>query len=171
MSKKILILSMFLATMVLLSGCIEDKNKESPVNGTQTIKSDQIPTVNLPPGFSLMVVHETEVNISGTPRKAIEGVYRNDGNEILIQIFNTETPEALLDGYKSKLQYKDASYNPFTEIYINGHNATQEEYQALENGTQILKYNIIWTTKNSLIKVGGSHDPAKVKDLAGAIKS
>jgi len=169
MSKKILILSMFLATMVLLSGCIDDKNSESPVNGTQTIKSDQIPTVNLPPGFTLMAVHEADIDIGNSSMKAIEGVYRNDGDEVYIQVFNSETPQALIDEYKS--QYKDANYDPFTEISINGHNATQVKYYVIKNGIQIPKYHIIWTTKNSLIKVGSSVDAQKVTDLATATNS
>ncbi|HMB46439.1 MAG TPA: hypothetical protein VKL21_11530 [Candidatus Methanoperedens sp.] len=169
MKKIIIILSVFLAAMVLISGCIDDKKSENPVNGTEIIESDQIPTANLPPGFTLMAVHETEADIGNSSRKAIEGVYRIDGDEIYIQVFNSETPEALIDELKS--QYKDVKYDPFTEISINGHDATQVKYYIIKNGTQIPKYNVIWTTKNSLIKVGSSVDSQKVIDLAEAIKS
>ncbi len=169
MSKIIIILSMFLATIVLISGCIDDKNNKDPINKTQTITSEKIPTVNLPSGFTFMVEHETDVDIGNSSMKAIEGVYRNDGDEVYIQVINSETPEALIDEYKS--QYKDANYNPFTEISINGHNATQVKYYIIINGTQIPKYNIIWTTKNSFIKVGSSVDARKLTDLATATNS
>src|SRR4030066_615546 len=163
MSKIIIILSMFLATMVFISGCLED-NTSNLANKTETITSEQIPTVNLPSGFTFMAVHETEVDIGSSSRKAIEGVYRSDGDEIYIDVFNTETPEAYIDEYKA--YYKDANYDPFTEISINGHNATQVKYYITENGKQIPKYTIIWTTKNSMIKVGSSVDVQKVIDLA-----
>lgn len=159
---------MFLATMVFISGCLDD-NTNIPANKTETIASEQIPTVNLPSGFTFLAVHETEVDIGNSSRKANEGVYRSGGDEVYIQVFNSENPEALVEEYKS--EYKDANYDPFTEISINGHNATQVKYPIIDNGNQILKYNIIWTTKNSMIKVGGSSDPKKVKDLAEAIKS
>ena len=159
---------MFLATMVFISGCLDDKTNEDPANKTETITSEQIPTVNLPSGLTFMAVHETEVDI-GTPRKAIEGVYRSDGDEIYIDVFNTETPEAFIEEYKA--QYKDANYDPFTEISINGHNATQVKYYITINGTDIPKYNIIWATKNSMIKVGGSVDAQKVIELAKATNS
>ncbi len=167
MSKKIIILSMFLATMVLISGCIDDKGNKDP-ESNETIISEQIPTTNLPPGFTFMEVDETTESISNFPREAIEGIYRSDGDELYIYVFKNETPELLINEYKS--EYKDANYDPFTEISINGHNATQVKYPVTDNGTQILKYNIIWTTKNSMIKVGGSPDLKKVKDLAEAIK-
>ena len=159
---------MFLATMVFISGCLDDKTND-PVNKTGTITSDQIPTTNLPPGLTFMAVHETEVDIGASSRKAIEGVYRSDGDEIYIDVFNTEMPEAFIDEYKA--YYKDANYDPFTEISINGHNATQVKYYITKNGTQIPKYNIIWTTKNSMIKVGGSVDAQKAIDLAKATNS
>ncbi|MCX9081821.1 MAG: hypothetical protein OIN83_06455 [Candidatus Methanoperedens sp.] len=168
MSKIIIILSMFLATMVFISGCLED-NTSNLANKTETITSEQIPTVNLPSGFTFMAVHETEVDIGSSSRKAIEGVYRSDGDEIYIDVFNTETPEAYIDEYKA--YYKDANYDPFTEISINGHNATQVKYYITENGKQIPKYTIIWTTKNSMIKVGSSVDVQKVIDLAKATNS
>lgn len=168
MSKKI-ILSMFLAAMVFISGCLDDTTIENPGNKTQTITSEQIPTANLPSGLTFMAIHETEVDIGSSSRKAIEGVYRGDGDEIYIDVFNTETPEAFLDEYKA--QYKEANYAPFTEISINGHNATQVKYYITVNGTQIPKYNVIWTTKNSMIKVGGSVNAQKVIDLAKATNS
>ena len=159
---------MFLATMVFISGCLED-NTSNLANKTETITSEQIPTVNLPSGFTFMAVHETEVDIGSSSRKAIEGVYRSDGADISIDVVNIETSEALIAEYKS--QYEDVNYDPFTEISINDHKATQVKYYITENGKQIPKYTIIWTTKNSMIKVGSSVDVQKVIDLAKATNS
>ena len=170
MSKKIIILSIFIAASILISGCIIDKNNGTG-NETKTNISNIIPTINLPSGVTFIDVNnEANISIGNSSIKAIEGIYRSntDKDEIYIDVINTETPEALIDEFKS--YYKDANYDPFTEISINGHNATQVKYPVTDNGSQILKYNIIWTTKNSMIKVGGSPDLKKVKDLAEAIK-
>ncbi|MFA4957375.1 MAG: hypothetical protein WC556_10445 [Candidatus Methanoperedens sp.] len=171
MSKKIIILSIFIVASIFLSGCIFDKNNGTTGNETKTINSELIPTINLPSGFTFLAVHDSEVDIGNSSVKAIEGIYRSntDEDEIYIDVVNTETPEALIDEYKS--QFKDANYEPFTEISINGHKATQVKYYITKNGTQIPKYNLIWATKNSMIKVGGSVDAQKVIDLATATNS
>jgi len=171
MLKKTVILSMFLALIVLFSGCINN-NTEKPVNETGNAKYEQIPTTNLPPGITFMDVHETDVQIGDSARKAIEGIYRSDTDtdEIYIQVFNTETPQTLVDEYKS--QYKNANYEPFNETSVNGHKATQVKYYGTtKDGKQIPKYNLIWTTKNSMIKVGGSVDAQKLMNLAAATNS
>ena len=170
MFNKIIILSMFLVATVFISGCIDDKNKENPVNNTDTIKSEQIPTINLPSGFTFIAVHETQVDIGNSSRKAIEGVYRTDtGEDVYIQVFKTDSPETILEEYKAT--YKDANYNPFTEIVFNGHKATQVMYYFTSNGQEVKKYNIIWTNKDSMLKVGSSIDAQKVINLATATNS
>ncbi|MCX9085353.1 MAG: hypothetical protein OIN87_11225 [Candidatus Methanoperedens sp.] len=168
MYKKIIILSIFIITSILISGCIDTNNGS---RGNETIKSDMIPTINLPAGFTYLDAHETQVDIGNTSQKAIEGIYRSktEDDEIYIQIFDIENPQTLIDEYKS--QYKDANYDPFTEITINGHKATQVKYYITRNGKQLSKYNIIWTTTNSMIKVGGSEDSQKVIELAAATNS
>ena len=173
MSKKIIIiiLSIFVAASILISGCITDKNNGTNGNETKTNISNIIPTINLPSGLTFMAIHETTVDVGGSSRNAIEGIYRSntDEEDVLIDVFNTETPEALLNEYKS--EYKDANYNPFNETSINGHKATQVKYYITKNGTQIPKYILVWTTKNSMIKVGGSVDAQKVINLATATNS
>jgi hypothetical protein len=52
MLKKIVVLFILLAVTAFVSGCIDDKTGENPVNKTDTIKSEQIPTINLPSGFT-----------------------------------------------------------------------------------------------------------------------
>jgi len=167
MLKKIILLMMLLSVTAFVSGCIDNKTNDNPVNKTETIKSEQIPTVNLPSGFTFLAIHEADVDIGTSSRKAIEGVYRTDtGEDVYIQVFQTDSPEAIMEEYKAT--YKDVGYNPFTEIYFNGHKATKVMYQFTSNGRDVEKFNIIWTTKNSMIKVGSSIDAQKVINLATA---
>ncbi len=155
-----------MAALIFISGCITDQNGNKE-NNTSTIKSELIPTINLPAGFTFMTVHETENPIGNSSLKSIEGVYRTDtGDDIYIQVFKTDSPQALIDEYKS--QYKDAGYQPFTEIYFNGHKATQVMYFYTKNGKSEPKYNLIWEAKDSVIKVGPSTDTQKVINLATA---
>jgi len=167
MSKKIILLTIFLAAAVFISGCITDKDKENTGNKSETIKSDIIPTINLPSGITFMAIHETNVEIGNSSRKAKEGIYRTDqGEDIYVQVFESESPEELLNEYKS--QYKDAGYDPFTEISFNGHKANKVMFYFTSNGNSVSKYNVIWTNNNSMIKVGSSIDAQKVINLATA---
>ena len=167
MSKKIIILSIFIAASILISGCITDKNNGTKGNETKTNNSDIIPTINLPSGITYLAIHDTDIEIGNSSKKAIEGVYRTDqGEDIYIQVFETEKPEELLDEYKA--QYKDAGYDPFTDIYFNGHKATKVMYYFIRNGQSVSKYNIVWTINNSMVKVGSSTDAQNVINLATA---
>ncbi len=170
MSKKyiiISILSIFIAVSILFSGCIADKNNGTKVNETKNISSDIIPKINLPSGFTFLAVHDADVEIGNFSKKATEGVYRTEqGEDIYVQVFETEKPEELLEEYKA--QYKDEGYDPFTEIYFNGHKATKVMYYFTSSGKSVPKYNVIWTINNSMIKVGSSTDAQKVINLATA---
>lgn len=167
MSKKSIILTIFIAASILISGCIFDKYNGTTGNETKTINSDIIPTINLPSGFTYMAVHDTIIENGNFSHKATEGVYRTDqGEDIYVQVFETEKPVELLDEYKA--QYKDEGYDPFTDIYFNGHKATKVMSDSTSNGKSVPKYNVIWTFNNSMIKVGSSTDAQKVINLATA---
>ena len=108
--------------------------------------------------------------LATSSRKAIEGYYRTDtGEDIYIQVFKTDSPETILSEYKAT--YKDVGYDPFTEIYFNNHNATKVMYYFTVDGKLVPKYNLIWTTNVSMIKVGSSIDAQKVINLATATNS
>lgn len=170
MSKKIIILSIFIAAFILISGCITDKDNGTKVNGTKNIDSDIIPTINLPSGFTYMGIHDTNIDVGNSSNKATEGIYKIEPDEtIYVQVFKTEKPEELLNEFKA--QYKDANYDPFTEISFNGHKATKITYYFVSDGKQVPKYYVIWTIKNSMIKVGSSTDAQKVIELATATKN
>jgi hypothetical protein len=168
MSKKIIIiLSIFIAAFILISGCITDKDTGTKGNETKTLNSDIIPTINLPSGFTFLAIHDSDVEIGNFSKKATEGVYRTEqGEDIYVQVFKTEKPDELLEEYKA--QYKDAGYDPFTSISFNGHKATKVVYYFTQNGDSVPKYNVVWTINNSMIKVGSSTDAQKVINLATA---
>lgn len=175
MMKKLVMMSVFVALIVLFSGCIngtDPANKtQNTTNNADNLQYENIPRTNLPSGITFLDVHEAEVDIGNFTKDAIEGIYRKNASddEVYIHIINNETPQTLIDEFKS--YYKEANYNPFTEIEINGHKATQVKYYIVVNGKQIPKYTIIWATKNSMIKVGGSTDLQDVIDLATATKN
>jgi hypothetical protein len=162
-NKYVLIL---LAATVILSGCVFDKNGTT----NPPVKPHLIPQTNLPSGFTYMGSHETPVNIGGSFINATEGVYRNNGEDFYIQVINNSNPEALITQYK--LQYKDAKYNPFTEISLNGHKATQVTDYSTVNGEQKSHYTILWATENAMILVSSpTADAQTVTALATATGS
>ena len=170
MSKKSIILSIFIAASILISGCILDTNNGTKGNETKTIKSDIIPTINLPTGFTYMAVHETNIDNGNFSHKAIEGVYRTEqGEDIYVQVFETDKPEELLKEYKA--QYNNEDSNPFTDIYFNGHKATKIVSYFTSDGKSVPKYMIVWIINNSMIRVGSSTDAQKVINLATATNS
>jgi len=127
MLKKLVILSMFFAMIVLFSGCIDNKSTDQPnktqntANNTVNLQYEHIPRTNLPSGITFLDVHDADVEIGNSTQNAIEGIYRKNASddEVYIHIIKNETPQTLIDEFKS--YYKEANYNPFTEIEINGH--------------------------------------------------
>lgn len=158
--KKILLL--VLLTSVFISGCIFDKD-----NGKQINESKFIPQNDLPAGFTYMAIHETSVDIGDSSINAIEGVYRNSrGEDMYIQALENNAPSALVNEYK--LRYKDANWDPFEEIFLNGHKATKIKDYTTMNGQQTPKYSIIWATEKYMMLVGSSIDAQSVMNLASA---
>ena len=160
-NKKILLL--VLLTSVFISGCIFDKDD----NGKQINGSKFIPQKDLPAGFTYMAIHETSVDIGNSSINAIEGVYRNSkGEDMYIQALENNSPSALINEYK--LRYKDANWDPFEEIFVNGHKATKVKDYTTMNGQQTPKYSIIWATEKYMMLVGSSIDAQSVMNLASA---
>ncbi|MCZ7382374.1 MAG: hypothetical protein O8C64_12495 [Candidatus Methanoperedens sp.] len=156
MSKKLWISAVLIIT-VLISGCIFDKEK---VNQNSTLNSGLIPQTGLPAGFTFMAIHETTQDIGGTSINATEGVYRyNNVEDVYIQVIKNDNPETLIAQYKSS--YKDAKYDPFTEISLNGHKATQVMDYTTINGQNTQSYSIIWTTEKAMILVSSPTSDAK----------
>ncbi len=158
MNKFVLLL---IITTVFISGCIFDKN-----NGSTPVKQDIIPQTNLPVGFTYMGTHETSVSIGGVSLVATEGVYRNAGEDVYIQVVRNDRPEALITQYKK--QYKDVNYNPFEDISFNGHEATKVTDYTVIDGKQSPRYTVVWAKEKNMIIVGSSGNPQTVIALATA---
>lgn len=164
MSNKIVFLSILLIITVFVSAFIFNGDTGTPENN-QT-GPDFIPKANLPAGFTFMGIHETALNIGGSSINAIEGVYRYNGDDIYIQAIKNDKPDALINQYK--LQYKDKKYNPFQEISLNGHMATQITDYTTVMGQQKPFYSLIWPKGDYMILVGSSSDAGAVTNLATA---
>lgn len=163
MSNKFIRLSILLATIVFISGCIFNNNTGTQVN---TLESAIIPKTNLPSGFTYMGIHEPAVEIGGSSMNATEGVYRYNGDDIYIQVIKNDKPDALIAQYK--LDYKDAKYNPFEEISFNGHKATQVTDYSTINGHQKSYYTVIWANDIYMFIVGKSPNAQALIALASA---
>ncbi len=164
MSNKFVLLSIFLITAVFISGCID--GSKPPV---KTTGQDFIPTADLPTGFTYMSTHDVEVDIGDKSVNATEGVYRNGGDDIYVQVIGTENPGALLEQYKSDIKKRfEDKYDPFEEISLNGHTATKVADSTVMNGLSKTIYSITWATEKSIVIVGSSSNLQAVKDLATA---
>lgn len=163
--KNPVILLVLLITAVFISGCIFDGDNSEK----KSAASELIPTTNLPEGFTYLGIHESSVDIGGSGINSTEGIYKNSGDDIYIQVVENDKPDALLAQYKSQLkkQYKD-DYNLFEELSFNGHSATKANELTTINGLTTPHYSIIWTSGNYMILVGSSSDPQTVLALAAA---
>lgn len=165
MSNKYILMLILLVTAVSIAGCLDKDNGTNP-----PVNPDLIPTTGLPAGITFMGVHETNVEISGSLINATEGVYRNAGEDYYIQVIGNDNPEELIASYKS--MYKNANYEPFKEIYLNGHKATQVTDYTTVNGKQEPNYAVIWATGKAMIIVSSpTADIQSVIALASATKS
>lgn len=164
MSNKFVLL-ILLVSAVFISGCVDKDNGTNP-----PVKSELIPTTNLPAGFIYMATHETPVEIGGSSINATEGVYRNNGEDAYIQVIENNNPEALITQYTA--MYNNVRYNPFQEISLNGHKATQVTDYSTVNGQQKPNYAVIWATEKAMIIVSSpTADAQTVIALATATKS
>ncbi len=165
MLNKFILIFILLATAIFISGCISDRDG-GKVN---TSESAVIPKTNLPAGFTYMGIHEITLEIGGSSINATEGVYRYGKDDIYIQVIKDDKPESLMSQYMSDLkeQYK-SGFNPFMEISINGHNATQITDYSTIDGQQKPYYTAMWATDKYMILVGKSSDPKTAITLANA---
>jgi hypothetical protein len=169
MSIKSISLLILLATAVLLSGCISDKDGNK-VNNTivinnstiNTTESGLFPKTNLPSGYSFETIHETKVEIGNSSFDATEGIYRYNNGYAEVQAIKNENPANLIDLYMSK--YKEANYNPFEEISFNDHKATIVTDYITKSGKQVPKYTVIWT-KGTYMFIVFNEEPTDSKTV------
>lgn len=168
MSYKFILMLLLLIATVFIAGCIDkDKDANPPV------KYELIPTTGLPDGFTYMGIHETSLEIGSSSINATESVYRNNGEDFYIQVIKNDDPEALLAQYKLQKQKEFKSgNNPFQEISLNGHKATQVTDYTTINGKQTQNFAVIWATEKTTIIVSSpTADIQKVIALASVTKS
>lgn len=167
--KKVIWLSAVFIITVFISGCITSNQPSTSATSGNTI-SGMIPMANLPSGLTFVAVHDVNVDIGNSPKKAIEGIYRTPQNEeMYIQVFSNYSPDALISEYKA--QFNNVSYEPFKDVYFNGHNATEVLSYSMNSGKSVEKYSIIWKNNNVVIKVGPSVDIQVVRNLASVTNS
>jgi hypothetical protein len=143
-------LIILLITLVLIYGYIFNQGKAA----NTAANTDLIPATNIPDSFAYLGSHETPVSIGGSSINATESVYRNNGNDLYINVIENNNPQALLAQYKEQIQNEFKSkYNPFTPISLNGHDATQITYFNIVKGQQRPDYTVIWTTGKAMISV------------------
>lgn len=165
MSNKFILMLILLVTTVFIAGCLDKDNGTTP-----PAKPELIPTTGLPEGITFMGSHETSLEIAGSLINATEGVYRNKGEDFYIQVIGNNDPDDLIARYKS--MYKNARYDPFQEIYLNGHKAIQITDYSTINGKQQPNYAVIWATgKTAIIVSSPTADIQSVIALASATKS
>ncbi len=162
MSKKLIWIPLLLVTAILISGC--------------TTSTDLIPKTNLPPGFTYVAVHSdnsTIMDIGGSLVNYTEGIYKYSGDDLYIQVIESDNPQALLTQYKEQIQKQfKTAYNPFTTISINGHDATQVTDFDVVKGEQKQDYAIVWATGKEMILVASpTADLQTVMTLANATKA
>lgn len=165
MSNKFILMLILLVTTVFIAGCLDKDNGTNP-----PVNPELIPTTGLPEGITFMGIHETTVEIAGSLINATEGVYRNAGEDYYIQAIENNDPDDLIARYKS--MYNNARYEPFQEIYLNGHKATQITDYTTVNGKQEPNYAVIWSTEKAMIIVSSpTAGIQSVIALASATKS
>jgi len=152
MLNKSILLPILFACAVLISGCIEDGQKQVSTPESVILKT------NLPPGFTYEGVHEIPMEIGGTLMNATEGIYRYGENDIYIQIIENDSPAALLARYKKDLREKFKNdYDPFEDVSFNGHKATKyTDYSRITLGKQKPGYRVIWASDKYMIDVFSS---------------
>ncbi len=159
MSNKFALLFILISSAVFISGCISGKDN-TPVNATELV-----PKANIPSGFTFIGSHETSVEINGTSLNANEEIYRNNNEDIYVQLIKNDKPQELVNQYISMYKVEG---NQFEEISFNGHNATKIKYYSINKGQEIPYYTIIWTNGSSMIIVGSLPDAYAVLSLATA---
>lgn len=178
MTNKFLLLGVLLIILLIItvfsSGYIFGKYNGTSLNNqgaslnNQTTRPDFIPKIDLPAGFTYRSMHETKVDINGAQLSAIEGLYKYKEGYADIEGIKNDNPDALINQYKSR--YKYANYNPFQEIYFNGHKATLVTDYSIRNGQQKPLYTVIWNNSSYVFIVFNEEptDAQTVIDLATA---
>ncbi|HHI30756.1 hypothetical protein B6V01_003000 [Methanosarcinales archaeon ex4572_44] len=152
MNPKIAMFLLIISLSILVPGCVDEREVETnnttkPPISVATM-DDLIPTDNLPIGITYLGTHE--ITIDSPEANATEAVYKNsEGIDFYVRVIKRESNKAaeeLIDEYKS--QYKNYPYDPFEEVALNNHTATQVRDKSLQGGTRVSTYTYVWNNEN-----------------------
>jgi len=127
--------------LILSSGCM----KNTPDNVIIT-------TDPLPDGYEyIATLPDSKYNNSKNVIRSSEEAYRDRDNYDLsldiIELDSQNSAVELISGYKAKFE-ELVTGDRFTQIYFNGHEATQIKKYTIIDGTQLPRYQIIWNNDN-----------------------
>lgn len=177
MEYKSLLMIFILILSVFALGCIEntDSVNKNGVTGKPPISKatmdDLIPVKNLPIGLTYLGVHEASLGNLGVT--ATEAIYKNsDGEDFYVRVVKTENTDAakqLIEDYKS--EYSNYRYEPFEEVVLNNHSATQIKENTLQEGKRVFTYSYLWNNENYVFIVSGNkaNDNSLTFKLARAV--
>jgi hypothetical protein len=175
MRYKSLLTFLVLFLTVVALGCVDQTSSGNgkavkPPISEATIE-DMIPVENLPVGITYLGTHEETLGNLGVT--ATEAVYKNsDKDDFYVRVIAAESKDAaeqLVSDYKS--QYRNLRYDPFEEVVLNNHSATQIKENTLKGGRRVFTYTYIWNNENYVFIVA-SNEPNKnsvVFELARAV--
>lgn len=150
MNPKTAMFLLMISLLILAPGCLNDREVENTNTTKPPISvatmDDLIPTDNLPIGITYIASHPiTELGVNAT-----EGVYKNsEGIDFYVRVIKTESNKAAEELIKEyKAQYKNYPYDPFEEVTLNNHTATQVRDKPLQDGTRVSTYTYIWNKEN-----------------------
>jgi len=130
-----------LILLLLSSGCM--KNTQDNI----IITPDP-----LPDGYEyIATLPDSKYNNSKNVIRSSEEAYRDRDNYDLsldiIELDSKNSAVEFISGYKAKFE-ELITGDRFTQIYFNGHEATQITKYTIINGIQLPRYQIIWNNNN-----------------------
>jgi hypothetical protein len=159
--------------------------QETSINAT----TPALPTENLPSGFNFLAMKNAStagVNITEEiidfygdeeigPANATVGIYTwapvgegYDAKITLLSLQDEEQAQAAISNYKSLPEYQNPPYKGierFSEVDINGHNATEIRDATGDSG---LRFLYLWNNDNVVVLVEGNADRNESMSLASA---
>ncbi len=173
MRHKTILILLILFSSVFAIGCVDDEagdvhNVKMPID-TASI-DDLIPTENLPIGITYLGVHEVTIE---NATESIEAVYKNSNkDDFYVRVAKTGSKDAakkLIEDHKS--QYSSYRYNPFEEVMLSNHSATQIKDYTIQQGKNEFTYMYIWNNENYVFIVSSNilNDNSLTFELAQAV--
>ncbi|CAD6491818.1 MAG: hypothetical protein ANIMEMIM_00224 [Candidatus Argoarchaeum ethanivorans] len=175
MRHKTILILLILFSSVFALGCVDNETETEDVPDvkmpidTASI-DDLIPTKDLPIGITYLGVHEVVIE---NATESIEAVYKNSNkDDFYVRVAKTDSKDSakkLIEDYKS--QYNGYRYNPFEEVMLNNHSATQIKDYTIQQGKNEFTYLYIWNNENYVFIVSSNilNDNSLTFEIAQAV--